>query len=72
MVGPVSSDDRDRTALRIKVVFSLVIGASAGLITLQGDVPLLVTGLVALLGTVVGALLTWFVVPGSGATVRDR
>ena len=72
MVGPIPSADRESVAFRIKVAFSLVIGASAGLITLQGDVSLAVTALVALIGTVFGALLTWFVFPGSGETARER
>jgi membrane associated rhomboid family serine protease len=72
MVGPIPSEDRDSFTLRIKIAFALVIGASAGLITLQGDVSLAVTALAALGGTVVGALLTWFVFPGSGETVRNR
>ena len=71
MVGPISSADRESLAFRVKVAFSLVIGASAGLITLQGDVSLAVTGLVTLLGVVFGVLVTWFVIPGSGETARD-
>ena len=70
MVGPIPSADRESLAFRLKVGFSLVIGASAGLITLQGDVPLAVTGLVALVGLVFGAVVTWFVFPGSGESVR--
>lgn len=72
MVGPISSSDRESFVFRIKVAFSLVIGVSAGLITLQGDIPLAVTGLVALVGTVFGALVTWFVFPESGKSVRNR
>mgnify|MGYP006294551039 CR=1 FL=1 len=72
MVGPIPSSDRESLAFRVKVAFSLVIGASAGLITLQGDVPLVVTGLVALLGVAFGALVTWFVFPGSGESVRTE
>jgi hypothetical protein len=71
MVGPISSADRESLAFRVKVAFSLIIGASAGLITLQGDVPLAVTGLVTLVGIAFGVLVTWFVIPGSGETVRD-
>jgi antibiotic biosynthesis monooxygenase (ABM) superfamily enzyme len=71
MVGPIPSTERDSLAFRVKVVFSVVIGLSAGLITLQGDVSLAVTALVTLLGLVFGVLLTWFVIPGSGETVRE-
>jgi hypothetical protein len=71
MVGPIPSTERDSLAFRVKLAFSVVIGLSAGLITLQGDVSLAVTGLVTLLGLAFGVLLTWFVVPGSGETVRE-
>jgi membrane associated rhomboid family serine protease len=71
MVGPIPSTDRESAALRIKIGFALVIGVSAGLITLQGDVPPAVTGLVALVGFVFGALVTWFVFPGTGETARE-
>jgi hypothetical protein len=70
MVGPIPSAERESLAFRVKVGFSLVIGLSAGLITLQGDVSLAVTGLVTLLGLLFGVLVTWFVFPGSGETVR--
>ena len=72
MVGPIPSSVRESIAFRVKVGFSLLIGLSAGLITLQGDVSLAVTGLVTLLGLVFGVLVTWFVFPGSGETVRER
>ncbi|MEF8840625.1 MAG: hypothetical protein V5A62_03230 [Haloarculaceae archaeon] len=71
MVGPIPSSERESLAFRVKIAFSLVVGASAGLITLQGDVSLAVTGLVTLVGLVFGVLVTWFVVPGSGETVRE-
>lgn len=71
MVGPIPSAVRESLAFRVKVAFSLVIGLSAGLITLQGDVPLAVTGLVTLVGLVFGVIVTWFVFPGSGETVRE-
>ncbi len=71
MVGPIPSAERDSLAFRVKVAFSLIIGASAGLITLQGDVSLAATALVTLLGVVFGVLVTWFVIPGSGETTRD-
>ena len=72
MVGPIPSAERDSLAFRVKVAFAFVIGVSAGLITLQGDVPLAVTGLVTLLGLVFGVLVTWFVFPGSGESVRTE
>ncbi|MFC6942054.1 hypothetical protein ACFQE8_19085 [Salinirubellus sp. GCM10025818] len=72
MVGPIPSEDRESVAFRVKIAFALVIGASAGLITLQGDVSIAVTALVTLIGTVFGVLVTWFVFPGSGETTRER
>jgi hypothetical protein len=66
MVGPMSSEDRSEGALRIKLSATFTIGVSMGLITLQGNVPLWVTGLAFLLGCVVGLGLVWFVFPGTG------
>ena len=66
MVGPMSSEERSEGALKIKLGATLIVGLSMGLITLQGDVPLWVTGLVTLLGLVAGAALVWFVFPGTG------
>jgi hypothetical protein len=43
-----------------------------GLITLQGDVPLWLTGLVTLAGFAVGAALVWFVFPGTGEVKSTR
>jgi hypothetical protein len=66
MVGPMSSEERSEGALRIKLGSTLIVGLSMGLITLQGDVALWVTGLAFLLGCVVGLGLVWFVFPGTG------
>ncbi|MFC7227292.1 hypothetical protein ACFQML_07745 [Salinirubellus salinus] len=66
MVGPMSSEERSEGALKIKLAGTLIVGASMGLITLQGDVPLWVTGVAVLAGLVVGAALVWFVFPGTG------
>jgi hypothetical protein len=67
MVGPMSNEEREEGALRLKLGATAIIGVSAGLITLQGDVPLWVTGLAVALGLLVGAALVWFVFPGTGA-----
>jgi hypothetical protein len=66
MVGPMSSEERSEGALKIKLAATFIVGASMGLITLQGDVPLWVTGVAVLAGLVVGAALVWFVFPGTG------
>jgi hypothetical protein len=70
MVGPMSSEERAEGALRIKLGGTVVVGISAGLITLQGDVPVWVTGLAVLAGLLVGAALVWFVFPGTGEIRR--
>ncbi|MFC7314385.1 hypothetical protein N0B31_07750 [Salinirubellus salinus] len=62
----MSSEERSEGALKIKLAGTLIVGASMGLITLQGDVPLWVTGVAVLAGLVVGAALVWFVFPGTG------
>lgn len=71
MVGPVSNDERESFTRRLKVGFVVLVGVSAGLITLQGD-----TGPVVLVGAVVGglvagALLTRFAIP-SADSFRDQ
>ena len=66
MVGPMSSEERSEGALKIKIGATLIVGLSMGLITLQGDVPLWVTGVAVLAGLAIGAALVWFVFPGTG------
>lgn len=66
MVGPVSEEDRDSFAARVKAGIVVVVGLSTGLMAVQGDAPLpLVVGAVAV-GLVVGAALVRIVFPGSG------
>lgn len=72
MVGPMSSEERAKGALRIKLGATALVGLSAGLITLQGDVPLWMTGVAVLAGLVVGAALVWFVFPGTGEVRSER
>lgn len=71
MVGPMSSEERSEGALKIKIGATLIVGFSMGLITLQGDAPLWVTGVAVLAGLVIGAALVWFVFPGTGE-VKSR
>ncbi|MFC7154241.1 hypothetical protein ACFQPA_02070 [Halomarina halobia] len=66
MVGPMPDEDRESLTRRLKAFFALLIGASAGLITSQGNATPLEVALIALLGTVFGALVVWLVFPGSG------
>ncbi|MFC5972999.1 hypothetical protein ACFPYI_16820 [Halomarina salina] len=72
MVGPISSEERSRLMLQLKAVFVVVIGASAGLITLLGETTLLETALVTGVGLVFGVLIVWFVFPGTGEVKRTR
>jgi hypothetical protein len=72
MVGPISSEERESFALKVKLGFTALIGLSAGLVTLQGDPsPALIAGAI-LGGLVVGGLLVWFVFPGSGEVTSER
>lgn len=72
MVGPMSDEERSSLTLRLKVGFVLLIGFSAGLITLVGDPTLLEVALVTLVGFGVGGVLVWVVFPGTGEVRRDR
>lgn len=72
MVGPISSEERASFALKVKIGFTILIGLSAGLVTLQGDPSPLLFGGAVLGGIVVGGLLVWFVFPGSGEVTSQR
>lgn len=72
MVGPMSNDERTSLTRRLKTGFVVLIGISAGLITLVGDPTLLETALVTLVGFIVGAVLVRVVFPGTGEMQRDR
>lgn len=72
MVGPISSERRSAVVLRMKVGFVLLVGASGGLITLQGDPTPLVIGGAVLAGLAVGVVLVWLVFPGTGETTSQR
>jgi hypothetical protein len=63
MVGPVSREDRLTASRRIKVGFVVLVGLSAGLITLQGDASLLVSALAVGVGLVAGAIVVWLAFP---------
>ena len=73
MVGPISAEERSATMLKLKLGFVVLIGVSAGLITLQADV-----GLAGFLGAtasglVVGVVLTWVAFPdGDDLDRRSR
>jgi hypothetical protein len=63
MVDPISDEERARTMLWAKVALVLLVGASAGLITSQGDASLEVVGGAIGVGLLVGAALAWYLFP---------
>jgi lysozyme family protein len=70
MVGPVSDDERDRFALKMKLGLTALIAASGGLIAVQGGASLLAVAAAIAGAAVIGAMLIWFVFPGSGSRSR--
>lgn len=66
MVGPISEEERDSFAARVKATVVVIVGLSTGLMAVHGDAPLpFVVGAVAV-GLAVGAALVRVVFPGSG------
>ena len=63
MVGPTTREERRTASRRLKVGFVVLVGLSAGLITLQGDVSILLTLLAVLAGLFVGVLTVAFAFP---------
>jgi hypothetical protein len=70
MVGPMSTGERSRLMRLMKLSFVLLIGCSAGLITLLGSPTLLEVALVTGVGLVFGALVVAVVFPGTGEVKR--
>jgi membrane associated rhomboid family serine protease len=67
MVGPISDEERSSFTFRVKIGITVLIGVSAGLITLQGDPsPLVIAGAIVG-GLVVGGLLVWYLFPDGTA-----
>lgn len=66
MVGPVSSEERDSFAVKVKVGLVAVVAASGGLTAIHGGAspPLVVAAVLG--GAVAGVVLVRIVVPGSG------
>lgn len=58
----ISSEDRNRAAVLFKVGFTLLVGISAGLVSVQADAGAVFTAAAVAVGTAIGAVLTWFVV----------
>jgi ABC-type nickel/cobalt efflux system permease component RcnA len=63
MVGPTTREERRSASRRLKLGFVLLVGLSGGLITLQGDVSLLVSVLAVLAGLFVGVVMVVFAFP---------
>lgn len=63
MVDPISDEDRARTMMWAKVVLVLLVGASAGLITSQGETSIEVVAGAIGVGLLVGAALAWYLFP---------
>ncbi|MFB6220161.1 MAG: hypothetical protein ABEH90_01865, partial [Halolamina sp.] len=62
MVGSsIDADDRDQAALLFKIGFTLLVGVSAGLVSLQVNAGLEFVLAAVVVGTGIGAVLTWFV-----------
>lgn len=70
MVGPTDDDTRQPLVFRLKVFFVVLVGASAGLITVIEDTTLLESGLAVIVGLAVGVILVRIVFPGNGGTRR--
>jgi membrane associated rhomboid family serine protease len=63
MTGPISSEERAKTMRWVKLIFVLLVGVSAGLITSQGDASLeMVVGAV-IGGLLLGIALVWYLFP---------
>ncbi|NHN59510.1 MULTISPECIES: hypothetical protein [Halorussus] len=62
MVGPPSREEKRDAMNRLKAGIVLLVGASAGLITLSGGGSLLQIGLAVVAGLVVGAVLLAYLV----------
>lgn len=63
MVGPISDAERNESRRRVKAASVLLVALSAGLITLQTDAGLVLFGVAASIGAVVGTFLVWLVFP---------
>lgn len=71
MVGPISEEERESFALRMKLGLTAVVAVSAGLTAMHGGASLPIVALAVVAGAVVGAPLIWFVFPGTGGRSPD-
>jgi membrane associated rhomboid family serine protease len=63
MVDGISSEERERFAVKLKAGFVLLVGLSAGLITLQAEVGIGGFLAASAAGVVAGLVLVWWVFP---------
>lgn len=63
MVGGISEEERSSFARKVKAGFVLLVGLSAGLITLHADVGVEVFLAATAGGLAVGAVLAWWMFP---------
>lgn len=63
MVDGITDEERERFAVKLKAGFVLLVGLSAGLITLQADAGLEVFLVATATGSAVGVVLVWLVFP---------
>lgn len=61
MAGPMTDEERDSGNRKLRIVFVLLITASAVGITLQTDASTVQIGAAALVGLAVGIVLSWYV-----------
>lgn len=72
MVDPISEEERAAFLRRVKIGVTLLVGGSAGLVSLQVDpTPVQAIGAVAV-GLVVGYVLAWFIVPSGPAPATQQ
>ncbi|WP_435193896.1 hypothetical protein [Natronomonas sp. EA1] len=72
MVGPLTDEERNEGTFKLKAGFVLLVGVSAGLITLQGDPAIEIVAGAIVGGLLLGVLLVWYIFPGTGETKRTR
>ncbi|KAB7513773.1 hypothetical protein DM867_08150 [Halosegnis rubeus] len=70
MVGPISSEERDSFAFRVKAGLTAIVALSAGLIAVQAEASPVAAVVATLAGAAVGAPLIWLAIPGSGGRQR--
>jgi membrane associated rhomboid family serine protease len=61
VASTIDAEDRSRSAFLLKAGFTLLVGASGGLVSFFADAGVEFAAVAVLVGLVVGAALTWFV-----------